>query len=80
MTPRLSGHFLIFGLVFFLLKSSLEIARQSRIREKFGILSQKPRSRVRSLIYRTCKGYCLNGPPDLYSFVDLKGRNSTIVI
>ena len=40
MTPRFSGHFSIFGLVFFVLKSLLRIARQWRS-EKFGILSLK---------------------------------------
>ena len=45
---RLSGHFSIFALVFFL----LVIARQ-RSREKFAILSLKPRNSVRILIYQT---------------------------
>ena len=50
MTPRLSGHFFfIFGLV---LKSLLGIARQWS-REKFAILTPKPRSHVRILIHRT---------------------------
>ena len=49
MTPILSGHFSIFGLVFFVLKSILGIVRQWS-REKFAILT---RSHVRSLIYRT---------------------------
>ena len=52
MTPRLSGHFSTFGLVFFVLKSLLGIARQWS-REKFAILTLKPRSHVRVLIYRT---------------------------
>ena len=52
MTPRLSDHFSIFGLVFFVLKPLLENARQ-RSREKFAILTLKPRSHVRILIYRT---------------------------
>ena len=52
MTARLSGHFFIFGLVFFVLKSLLEIARQ-RSRNKFAILTLKPRSHVRLLVYRT---------------------------
>ena len=43
MTPRLSGHFSVFGLAFFALKSLLGIARQYR-REKFAILSKKPQS------------------------------------
>ena len=51
MTPRLSGHFSIFGLVFFVFKSLLGIARQWSL-EKFAILSLKPQSRVRILIYR----------------------------
>ena len=49
MTPRLSGHFSIFGLVFFVFKSLLRIARQWS-REKFAILTQKPRSHVEILI------------------------------
>ena len=52
MTPRLSGHISIFGLVFFVRKSLLGIARQWS-REKFAILTLKPRSHVRILIYRT---------------------------
>ena len=51
MTPRVSGHFSIFGLVFFVLKSLLGIARQWSL-QKFAILSPKPQSRVRILIYR----------------------------
>ena len=51
MTPRLSGHIsIIFGLAFFVLKSLLEIASQWN-REKFAILSVKPGSHVRILIY-----------------------------
>ena len=45
MTPSLSGHFSIFGLVFFVLKTLLGIARQWS-REKFAILTLKPRSHV----------------------------------
>ena len=53
MTPRLSGHFPIFGLVF-LLNSLLKIARQ-RSREQIAILTptSKRRSHVRILIYQT---------------------------
>ena len=40
-TPRLYGHFSIFGFVFFVLKSLLGIARQQS-RKKFAILSLKP--------------------------------------
>ena len=52
MTPRLSGHFSIFGLVFFVLKSLLRIATQ-RSPEKFAILTLEPRSHVKILKYRT---------------------------
>ena len=52
MTLRLSGNFSIFGLVFFVLKSLLGIARQ-RSREKFATLTLKPRNHVRILVYRT---------------------------
>ena len=52
MTPRLSCHFSIFGLVFFVLDFVLRIARQWS-REKFAMLSLKPRSHVSFLIYRT---------------------------
>ena len=38
MTPRLSGHFSLFGLIFFVLKSLLGIAGQWS-REKLAILS-----------------------------------------
>ena len=51
MTPGLSGHFSIFGLVFFVLKSLLGVGRQWS-HEKFAILTLKPRlSHVRILIY-----------------------------
>ena len=49
---RLSGHFSIFGLIFFVQKSRLGFARQWS-REKFAILTLKPRSHVKVLIYRT---------------------------
>ena len=52
MITRLSGHFSIFGLVFFVLKSLLGIVRQWSL-EKFAILTLKPRSHDRILIYRT---------------------------
>ena len=58
MTPRLSGHFSIFGLIFFVLKSLLGIARQWS-RKKIEILTLKPRSHVRILIYRTWAFDCL---------------------
>ena len=48
---RLSGDFSIFGLVFFVLKSLLGLARQCSL-EKFAILTLKPRSHVRILTYR----------------------------
>ena len=50
MTPRLSGHFSIFGLVFFVLNFLLGIARQLS-REQFAILTLKPRIHVRILMY-----------------------------
>ena len=52
MTLRLSGHFSIIGLVFFLPKSLLSIARQWS-REKFAILWPKYRSQGSILIYQT---------------------------
>ena len=45
MTPTPSGHISLFSLVFFSLKSPLEIVRQQR-REKFAVLSLKPWSDV----------------------------------
>ena len=51
MTLRLSGHFSKFGFVFFVLNSLLGIARHWS-REKFTILTLKPRSHARILIYR----------------------------
>ena len=50
MTPWLSGHFSMFGLVFLVLKSLLGIARQW-ILEKLAIFNVKPRIHVRTLIY-----------------------------
>ena len=55
MTPRLSGHFSMFSLVFFVLKSFLGIARQWSC-EKFAIFSHKLRSHVRISIYRIERG------------------------
>ena len=52
MAPRLSGQNSIFGVVFFVSKSLLGIERQKKL-EKFAILTRKPRSHVRILIYRT---------------------------
>ena len=51
-TPRISGHFSIFGLVFFVLQSLLGTASQQSSK-KFAILSPKPRSRVGILMSRT---------------------------
>ena len=59
MIPRLSGHFSIFGVVFFVLKSLLGIARQWSL-EKFAILTLKPRSHDRILIYRTWTIECFH--------------------
>ena len=52
MAPRLSGQTSIFGVVFFVSKSLLEIEKQKKL-EKFAILTRTPRSHVRILIYRT---------------------------
>ena len=52
MTSRLSGNISEFGLVLIVLKSLLETARQCS-REKFAILSLKPRRHVTILIHRT---------------------------
>ena len=52
MAPRLSGQTSIFGVVFFVSKSLLGIEKQKKL-EKFAILTRKPRSHVRILIYRT---------------------------
>ena len=51
MAPRLSGHFSTIGLVFFVLKSLRGISRRWS-REKFAILSLRPLSHVKILIYR----------------------------
>ena len=51
MAPRLSGQPSIFGVVFFLSESLLEIGRQKKIK-KFAILTRKLRIDVRILIYR----------------------------
>ena len=52
MAPRLSGQTSIFGVVFFVSKSLLGIEGQRKL-EKFAILTQKPRSHARILIYLT---------------------------
>ena len=51
MAPRLSGQTSKFGIVFFVSKSLLGIERQKKLK-KFAILTRKPRSDVRILIYR----------------------------
>ena len=48
----LRGQTYIFGVVFFVSKSLLGIEKQKKL-EKFAILTGKPRSHVRILIYRT---------------------------
>ena len=52
MAPRLSGQNSIFGGVFFISKSLLGIESQKK-REKFAILTRKPRCHARILIHRT---------------------------
>ena len=49
---RLSGQTSIFGVVCFVSKSLLGIERQKKVK-KFAILTRKPRSHIRILIYRT---------------------------
>ena len=58
MAPRLSGQNSIFGVVFFVSESLLGIEGQKKL-EKFAILTRKPRSRARILIYRTWPIVCL---------------------
>ena len=52
MASRLSGQTSMFGVVFFVSKSLLGIKGQRKL-EKFAILTRKPRSHARILIYRT---------------------------
>ena len=66
MAPRLSGQNSIFGVVFFVSKSLLGIERQKKL-EKFAILTRKPRSHARILIYRTWPIGICSDSPDLVS-------------
>jgi len=50
MAPRLSGQNSIFGVVFFVFKSLLGLERQKKLK-KFTILTRKPQSHVKILIY-----------------------------
>ena len=51
MNPRLSGHFSVFGLVFFVFKSLLGIARQRKAGDgAFGYLA----SPVKGLLFSDC--------------------------
>ena len=52
MALSLSGQTSIFCVVFFVSKSLLGIEGQRKL-EKFAVLTQKPRSHARILIYRT---------------------------
>ena len=52
MAPRLPGQTSIFGVVFFVFESLLGIERQKKLK-KFTILTRKPLSHVKILIYRT---------------------------
>ena len=45
MAPRLSGQTSLFGVVFFVPRSLLEIEGQKKL-EKFAILTRKPRSQL----------------------------------
>ena len=51
MTQRLTGHFFIFGLVFFVLKTLLGIEGQWN-HEKFAIFSLKCQSHDRTFVYQ----------------------------
>ena len=62
MAPRLSGQTSIFGVVFFVSKSPLGIERQKKL-EKFAILTRKPQSHARILIYRTSTSFPGSFPP-----------------
>ena len=66
MAPRLSGQLSIFGVVFFVSKSLLGIEGQKKL-EKFAILTRKPRSHARILIYRTWPIHgCPSQKPPVY--------------
>ena len=60
MAPRLSGQTSIFGVFFFVSKSLLGIEGQRKLK----ILTRKPRSHARILIYRTW--------PIVFNFYDEK--------
>ena len=68
MAPRLSGQNSIFGVVFFVSKSLLRIERQKKL-EKFAILTRKPRSHARILIYRTWPIVRLHKRKQPYNFI-----------
>ena len=57
MAPRLSGQTSIFGVVFFVSKPLLGIKRQKQLK-KITILTQKPQSHVRKIIYTSNVAYC----------------------
>ena len=73
MAPRLSGQNSIFGVVFFVSKSLLGIERQKKL-EKFAILTRKPRSHARILIYRT---WPINTKPKQIKFCHLPPVSET---
>ena len=77
MTPRPSGHFCTFGLVFFELKSLLGIARRWS-REKFAILSLKPRSYVRIFLSVLCNPLSTKAPLLTVSYQQKKTLNGPI--
>ena len=58
MASRFSGQTPIFGVVFFVFKSLLGIERQKKLK-KFAILTRRPLSHVRILIYRTLAIDCV---------------------
>ena len=85
MAPRLSGQTSIFGVVFFVSKSLLGIERQKKL-EKLAILTRKPRSHARILIYRTLpiqefSFFCLPIVTSiLFTKLSLYGRIVTLVM
>ena len=70
MAPKVSGQTSIFGVVFFVAKSLLGIKRQKRV-EKFAILTRKPRSHVRILIYRMWPSSTILGTLIRYGLLEI---------
>ena len=87
MNPRPPGHIPKFGLVFFVLRTLQGIARQWSP-EKFAILTLKPCSHVRILIYwnvgylkiisRVHVGYEMNPPPLFFVRTNQKRQGTSV--